>query len=130
MVESASRPEGKLVALLIAEADGVHIHVTEKKRSHEVHHAILYEGWQKNGKRVSLEEPMAILTTRPSSDFWKEVQVLSASKYSIEKTQVVANSDGGPGYTSEKFKTAFSQSEYPVLSQLDKFHISQALLRL
>ena len=130
MEEAASLPEGKQVAFLFAEADGVHIHGTEKKRSHEIHHAILYEGWKKNGKRVSLEEPTAILTTRSSSDFWKEVQVLSASKYSIEKTQVVTNSDGGPGYTSEKFKTAFSQSDYPVLSQLDKFHISQALLRL
>ena len=127
MEESASLPEGKKVEFLFAEADGVYIHGTNKKRSHEIHHAILYEGWEKNGKRVSLKAPQAILTTQPINDFWEEVQVSAASIYSLEQTQICTNSDGGKGYTAEHFQTAFSQSIHPVLNQLDHFHISQAL---
>ena len=114
--DSAELPEGKKVDCLYAEADGVFVRGTEKKKSHEVSHAILYEGWDTNGKRVSLRNPIAIMTTRPTVNFWNEVQALTAHHYSLEKTQVVTNSDGGAGYTAEKFQEAFSQSEYPVIS--------------
>ncbi|RCT51708.1 ISLre2 family transposase, partial [Bacilli bacterium] len=114
---------------LFAEADGVFVRGTKKKTSHEVHHAIIHEGWIKNGKRVSLKNPQVIMTTKPTNDFWKEVQAFTASHYSLENTQVVTNSDGGPGYTAERFQEAFSQSSYPVLNQLDSFHISKALNR-
>ncbi|MFD1347551.1 ISLre2 family transposase, partial [Oceanobacillus caeni] len=97
--------------------------------SHEVHHAIIHEGWSKNGKRISLKNPQVIMTTKPTNDFWKEVQAYTANHYSLENTQVVTNSDGGPGYTAERFQEAFSQSSYPVLNQLDSFHISKALNR-
>lgn len=127
--ESAELPERKEVDYLYAEADGVFVRATEKKKSHEVSHAIIYEGWDRNGKRVSLRNPMAIMTTRPTVDFWKEVQSLTAHRYSLEKTQVVTNSDGGKGYTAEKFQEAFSQSGYPVLNQLDAYHVFQGLNR-
>lgn len=42
---------------------------------------------------------------------------------------MVTNSDGELGYTAEKFQEAFSQSRYPVLNQLDPYHIAQALNR-
>ena len=127
--DSAELPEGKEIDFLYAEADGVFIRGTEKKKSHEVSHAILYEGWDKNGKRVSLRNPIAIMTTKPTKNFWEEVQAITAHHYSLEKTQVVTNSDGGPGYTAEKFQEAFSQSEYPVLNQLDAYHVFQGLNR-
>ena len=127
--ESAELPEGKAVDFLYAEADGVFVRATEKKKSHEVSHAILYEGWEKNGKRVSLRNPKAVMTTRPTADFWTEVQALTAHQYSLEKTQVITNSDGGAGYTAEKFQEAFSQSTYPVLNQLDSYHVFQGLNR-
>lgn len=127
--ESAKLPEGKTLDFLYAEADGVFVRGTEKKKSHEVSHAILYEGWDKNGKRVSLRNPIRLMTTQPTVDFWKEVQALTAHHYSLEKTQVVTNSDGGAGYTAEKFQEAFSQSEYPVLNQLDAYHVFQGLNR-
>src|SRR5699024_152626 len=53
----------------------------------------------------------------------------TANHYSLENTQVVTNSDGGAGYTAEKFQEAFSQSKYPVLNQLDPYHAFQALNR-
>lgn len=127
--DSAELPEGKKVDYLYAEADGVFVRGTEKKKSHEVSHAILYEGWDTNGKRVSLRNPIAIMTTRSTVNFWNEVQALTAHHYSLEKTQVVTNSDGGAGYTAEKFQEAFSQSEYPVINQLDAYHVFQGLNR-
>lgn len=122
-------PGGKKVDFLYAEADGVFVRGTEKKKSLEVRHAVVHEGWDKNGKRVSLRELKVIMTTQPTAEFWKEVQAFTAHQYSLEDTQIVSNSDGGGGYTAEKFQEAFSQSKYPVLNQLDPYHVSQALNR-
>lgn len=127
--DSAVLPEGKEVEFLYAEADGVFVRGTEKKKSHEVSHAIIYEDWDKNGKRVSLRNQKVLMTTKSTSEFWKEVQALTANHYSLEKTRVVTNSDGGAGYTAEKFQEAFSQSMYPVLNQLDPYHVFQGLNR-
>src|SRR5699024_7695841 len=68
-------------------------------------------------------------TTRKDADFWQEVQAFAAHRYSLEHTQVVTNSAGGAGYTAEKFQAAFSQSQYPVINQLDAYHVSQGLNR-
>src|SRR5699024_2899178 len=85
------------------------------RKHHEVYHGITYEGWSKNGKRVSLINPQVMLTTQGVNEFWKEVQASSTSKYSLEGTQVVTNSDGGSGYAAERFQEAFSQSNYNVV---------------
>ncbi|TCT18789.1 uncharacterized protein UPF0236 [Melghiribacillus thermohalophilus] len=127
--EAASLPEGKEVDFLYAEADGVFVRGTEKKKSHEVRHAVIHEGWDRNGKRVSLRNPKVIMTMQDTAEFWKEVQAFTAHHYSLENAQMVSNSDGGAGYTAEKFQEAFSQSKYPVLNQLDPYHVSQALNR-
>src|SRR5699024_7921571 len=42
-----------------------------KKKHIEVSHAISYEGWKKNGSRVSLINPKVVMTTKPIDDFWK-----------------------------------------------------------
>lgn len=124
--ESAELPKGKKeVKYLYAEADGVYIRELKKKKHIEVSHAILYEGWDKNGERVSLKHPKVIMTTKPTESFWKEVQTIAAFEYSLEQTQVLSNSDGGSGYSAERFKEAFSQSCLPVLHQLDAYHIQQ-----
>lgn len=127
--EAAELPKGKEVDYLYAEADGVFARDTKKKKSHEIRHAVMYEGWDKNGKRVSLRNPKVIMTTQKDADFWNEVQAFAAHRYSLEHTQVVTNSDGGAGYTAEKFQAAFSQSRYPVINQLDAYHVSQGLNR-
>ncbi len=95
----------------------------------EVHHAVMYEGWEKNGKRVALKQPTVIMTTQTTDAFWDETQAMAASRYTLENAQVVTNSDGGQGYTAEKFQTAFSQSKHPVLNQLDAYHVAQAVNR-
>lgn len=117
--EAAELPEGKKVNYFYAEADGVFVRGTKKKKSLEVRHIILYEGWEKNGKRVSLKEPKAIMTTKKTADFWAEVQDFTANHYALQQAQVITNSDGGQGYTADKFQESFSQSNYPVLNQLD-----------
>ena len=129
MDEASSLPEGKKVDYLYAEADGVFVRTTKKGKKQEVRHAILYEGWEKNGKRVSIKAPLTILTTQSDSKFWAEVQSISAHNYSLENTRVITNSDGGHGYTAEKFQTSFSQSKYTVLNQLDAYHINQSINR-
>ena len=127
--EAAELPEGKKVDYFYAEADGIFVRGTEKKKSLEVRHALLYEGWEKNGKRVSLKEPKAIMTTKKTAGFWAEVQAFTASHYALQQAQVITNSDGGQGYTADKFQEAFSQSNYPVFNQLDSYHIFQGLNR-
>ena len=127
--ESAALPEGKKVDYFYAEADGVFVRGTTKKKSLEVRHAIVYEGWEKNGKRVSLKEPKAIMTTKKTAGFWAEVQAFTATHYALQHAQIITNSDGGPGYTADKFQEAFSQSNYTVLNRLDAYHIFQGLNR-
>jgi hypothetical protein len=127
--EAAELPKGKEVDLYYAEADGIFVRGTKKRQGLEVRHAVMYEGWEENGKRVALKEPKVIMTTDSTPDFWKEVQALAANHYSLEDAQVVTNSDGGNGYTPEKFQEAFSQSKYPVLNQLDSYHVFQGLNR-
>src|SRR5690625_5537057 len=90
----------------------------KKKKHHEVSHAIVYDGWEKNGKRVSLTNRNVIMTTKSIDAFWSEVQAFTANKYSLEYTQIVSNSDGGVGYSYERFKDAFSQSNLPLIHQL------------
>src|SRR5699024_7782389 len=82
-------PEGKKVDHLFAEADGVFVKSTKKGKGMEVSQAIIYEGWDLNGKRVSLKEPTVIMTSKPIATFWDEVQAVTAHKYSLEQTQVV-----------------------------------------
>ncbi len=130
MEYSAELPEGKKqVPYLYTEADGVYVRDLKKKKHIEVSHAILYEGWDKNGDRVSLRNPTVIMSTQSIDSFWKEVQTIVANEYSLEETQIVSNSDGGPGYSVERFKEAFSQSNQSVLHQLDAYHIQQAVNR-
>lgn len=127
--ESASLPEGKKVDYLYAEADGVFVRSLKKKKHHEVSHGIFYEGWNKNGKRVSLKNPKVIMTTQSVDRFWQEVQTYAAHEYSLEQTQIVSNSDGGAGYSAERFRQAFSQSKKQHLHQLDAYHIAQEINR-
>ncbi|MBT2733099.1 ISLre2 family transposase [Carnobacterium sp. ISL-102] len=127
--EAVELPEGKKVDYFYAEADGIFVRGTEKRKSLEVRHALLYEGWEKNGKRVSLKEPKAIMTTKKTAGFWAEVQAFTARHYAVQQAQVITNSDGGQGYTADKFQEAFSQSNYPVVNQLDSYHIFQGLNR-
>ncbi|MCU6439041.1 ISLre2 family transposase, partial [Weizmannia coagulans] len=76
---AVSLPEGKKVDYLFSEADGVFVRGLKKKQSMEVHHAILYEGWETNGKRVSLRQPTVIMTTEAIQTFWDEVQATAAN---------------------------------------------------
>lgn len=127
--EADGLPAAEKIDHLFAEADGVYVRSTKKKKSIEVKHGITYEGWARNGRRVSLEGVHVYMTTKDVDSFWNHVQAGSAHLYDLRQTQVVSNSDGGLGYTAERFKSAFSQSEKPVINQLDAYHIQQGLNR-
>lgn len=129
LAESDVLPEAKKIDFLYAEADGVYVRSTKKRKHIEVGHAIMYEGWEKNGKRVSLKDRKVLMTTQSMDNFWSEVQAFAANEYNLRHTQIVTNSDGGAGYNGERFKEAFSQTNHPILHQLDEYHIQQALGR-
>src|SRR5699024_6924552 len=99
------------------------------KKHIEVAHAIMYEGWETNGNRVALKQRQVLMTTQPMNEFWGTFQASAANAYALEDTQIVSNSDGGAGYSNEKFQEAFSQSSYPLLHQLDAYHVAQAINR-
>lgn len=129
LAQSDTLPEAKKVDILYAEADGVFVRSTAKKKHIEVAHSIMYEGWEKNGNRVALKNRKVLMTTKPIDAFWGEVQASAANTYSLEYAQIVSNSDGGAGYSNERFKETFSQSSLPTLHQLDAFHVEQAIGR-
>src|SRR5699024_11368844 len=63
--ESAELPKGKKeLEFLYSEADGVYVRDLKRKKHIEVSHSIMYEGWNTNGKRVSLTRPRVIMTTK------------------------------------------------------------------
>jgi len=127
---AAELPKGKKeVDYLYAEADGVFVRDVKKKKHIEVSHGIMYEGWRKNGKRVSLKNPKVIMTTKSVDEFWEEMKAFAANEYALEDTQVVSNSDGGAGYSADRFKEVFAQSTSPLLHQLDEYHIQQSINR-
>src|SRR5690625_4198388 len=126
--DSAELPKGKKeLEFLYTEADGVYVRDLKRKKHIEISHAIMYEGWDKNGKRVSLRKPKVIMTTKSIDNFWKEVQTKAAHEYSLKKTQVVSNSDGESSYSAERFQEAFAQSGFSLVHQLDEYHIQQAI---
>ncbi|MGY4691765.1 UPF0236 family transposase-like protein [Salibacterium sp. K-3] len=87
--EAAALPDGREVSQLYAEADGVFVRGTKKRQGIEVCHAVTHEGWETNGRRVSLQHPRVLMTTQPAAVYWKEVQAVTAHRYSLEHTWVV-----------------------------------------
>src|SRR5690625_1899021 len=79
--EAASLPVGKKVDFLYAEADGVFVRDLQKGKHIEVSHGMTYEGWDKNGNRVSLKQPQVIMTTQSIDQFWDEMKSITAHKY-------------------------------------------------
>ncbi|KXT21917.1 hypothetical protein UZ35_01585 [Heyndrickxia coagulans] len=86
----------------------------------EVHHAILYEGWETNGKRVSLRQPTVIMTTEDIQTFWDEVQATAANTYSLEKAHVITNSDGGTPRYGKSSRPFFEDDCYEKNQQKQK----------
>src|SRR5699024_4841213 len=128
--ESAELPEGKKkVDYLYTEAEGVYVRDVKKNKHIEVSDAISDEGWKKNTSSESLVNPKVVMTTKHIDNVSNEGKTTAAHENSLEKTQIVSNSDGGNGYSAERFQEAFSQSELPLLHQLDAYHIQQAVNR-
>src|SRR5699024_5541095 len=69
---AATLPEGKKVDFLYADADGVFVSGTKKRKHHHVYHVITYEGWSENRKRVSLINPKVMLTKQVVNEFLTE----------------------------------------------------------
>src|SRR5699024_9409271 len=67
---AATLQEDNKVDYIYAQTDDVFVRRKKKRKHHEVYHGITYEGWRKNGKRVSLINPQVMLTTQGVNEFW------------------------------------------------------------
>ncbi|RYL92761.1 ISLre2 family transposase [Sporolactobacillus sp. THM7-4] len=103
---------------LMTEADGVLLRGVKKRQHIEAKHLIMYEGWEKNGKRRRIVCPYAVMTTKSFDEFWEQAAATVNSRYDLWQTQIVANSDGGEGYSEDRFKGCFCGSRKPLYVQL------------
>src|SRR5690625_2374730 len=111
----ADLPEGKKeVDYLYAEADGVFVRDVKKKKHIEISHGIMYEGWLKSGKRVSLKNPKVIMTTKSVDEFWVEMKDFSANEYDIEDTEVLSNSAVSAGDAAYGYSDNLAQCIYDI----------------
>jgi hypothetical protein len=117
--------EGKEVARLIVEADGVMLSLQrEKERKAEVKLGIAYEGWEKISKdRHRTVNKTAFAAVGGERDFWAGMSLKLGSKYDLSRVgETVVGGDGAPwvkegvGYFNGRF-------------QLDRYHLHRELTR-
>lgn len=118
----------KEVQVLFEEADGVYIKIQGKDRkaggkSREMKVGVTYEGWKKEGeKRVKLVNKRAICTLEDSKKFKELKESTVASEYNVDEIKFrIQNGDGAAWIHDNNDDT--------MISQLDPFHIKQALYR-
>lgn len=115
--------EGKVVPLLLMEADGVNIALQrEQTRKAEVKIGICYEGWEEVSKgRYRLTGKTAYHGFGSGERFWEGFSVKLAGKYDLSriKQHVV----GGDGASWVKSGVALLGGRF----QLDRFHLLRAL---
>lgn len=121
----APTPEEKRKAsVLFVEVDGIYTHLQgEKRRGKENRIAVVHEGWEHSGKRVSLKHKRHYLHTskRP---FWEGFGDFLTEHYEIdEDTWLVVNGDGAAWIND--CTSYFHRCIYT----LDRFHVVRDLRR-
>lgn len=113
-------------SVLYIEADGVWIGSKEKRKHLEFKRGCLHEGVVQEGKRTRLVSPVYFGTFGSSQDLFQMISDYVLEHYDLRQTIVIANSDGGSGYESNKFKDCLGQSrryEYC----LDSYHVMRRI---
>lgn len=108
--------------VLFVEVDGLFTHLQrEKRRSKENKIAVVHEGWERSGERVSLKHKQYYLHTS-QAPFWEGFGDFLTKRYDIdEETWFVVNGDGA-GWIGE-CTSYFHQCLYT----LDRFHVYRDL---
>lgn len=115
--------EGKKVAHLLVEADGVMLSLQrEKERKAEVKLGIAYEGWEKVGKdryRTANKTIFAAVTDRDS--FWAGMSLKLQNRYDLSR--VGETIVGGDGAAWVKEGASYINGRF----QLDRYHLNREL---
>lgn len=90
--------------VLYIEADGVWIGSQEKGKHLEFKRGFIHEGIDRTGKRAQLIAPVYFGCFGRSRDLFQQISEYLQSHYNLRQTIVIANSDGGSGYESDKFE--------------------------
>jgi Uncharacterised protein family (UPF0236) len=115
--------EGKQVARLMVEADGVMLSLQrEKERKTEVKLGIAYEGWESVGKeRYKTVNKTIFAEVTGGNTFWAGMSLKLQKRYDLDRVgQTVVGGDGanwvkeGAGYVNGQF-------------QLDRYHLNKEL---
>lgn len=110
--------------VLFVEADGLYTKLQRsQKKGKENAIAVVHEGWEKNGKRVSLRNKQYYLH-EGGGDFWEGFGEFLTERYEIdEQTWLVVNGDGANWI--KECESYFHQC----LFMLDRFHVARELKR-
>jgi len=126
-VETGEIPEGegRKVARLLLEADGVMLSLQrEKERKAEVKLGIAYEGWERVGQdRYRTVNKTAFAAVADRDSFWAGMTLKLQGKYDLSSvTDTIVGGDGagwikeGADYVNGRF-------------QLDRYHLNRELTR-
>lgn len=112
--------------VLYIEGDGVWIGSQEKHKHLEFKRGFIHEGVEKRGNRGSLINPVYFGTFGTSRELFKTISDYLSEHYDLRDTLIIANSDGGSGYESDKFESLLGrhrQYEYC----LDAYHVMRQI---
>ncbi|GFG47272.1 UNVERIFIED_CONTAM: ISLre2 family transposase [Streptococcus canis] len=112
--------------VLYIEADGVWIGSQEKQKQLEFKRGFIHEGVMKKGKRGSLNNPVYFGTFGSSHDLFQTLSDYLSEHYDLRETLIIANSDGGSGYESNRFEAIlgrYRRYEYC----LDSYHVMRQI---
>ena len=101
--------------VLYIEADGVWIGSQEKYKHLEFKRGFIHEGVVRKNGRGSLINPVYFGSFGSSRDLFQSISDYLSEHCDLIETLIIANSDGGSGYESDKFETIlgrYSRYEY------------------
>jgi hypothetical protein len=115
--------EGKRVARLMVEADGVMLSLQrEKERKTEVKLGIAYEGWENNGKDRYKTVNKTIFTAVTGGDtFWAGMSLKLQKRYDLSGVRETIVGGDGAGWVKEGAR--YINGRF----QLDRYHLNRAL---
>lgn len=111
---------------LFIEGDGVFIGSQEKGKHLELKRGYIHEGVRRTGKRGKLINPVYFSCFGTSKDLFKQMSEYLQSHYDLRNTVIIANSDGGSGYESDKFEEILGRHKSFDYC-LDSYHVMKYL---
>ena len=113
-------------AVLHIEGDGVWVGSKEPRKHHEFKRGCIHEGIRRQGKRSFLINPVHFGCFGTSVELFRQMADYLLTHYDLRDTIIIANSDGGSGYESDKFEDCFGQAKRYEYC-LDSYHVMKQI---